>query len=88
MSELVDEGRDAVTSAPLMRYMSATNGSVTALCLRRKIPTSASQDGDINVIAGGDFTHQAAEAVIKVLGQSIELLGKVEGDDGYFALSN
>lgn len=55
--------------------------------LRREIAASARQDGDVDVVTGGDFAHQAAEAVVVVLGEGIELLGLIESDDGDFPLS-
>lgn len=54
--------------------------------VRREITTSAREDGDVDVVARGDLTHQAAEAVVELLGEGIEFLGLIEGDDGDFAL--
>lgn len=50
--------------------------------LRREEPPIACQDCDGNIIPFSNLAHQGCDAVIMVLSESIELLGKIESDNG------
>ena len=57
-----------------------------AFALRGEIAAFAGEDGDVDIVAGGDLAHQGREAVVEVQAEGIELLGEIEGYKGDFAL--
>lgn len=55
--------------------------------LRGEVAAFAGEDGDVDVFALGYLAHATGEEVVEVLGEGIELVWEVEGNDCNFALS-
>lgn len=68
-----------------LRIESIGNGLKEMECLRREESSLAGQDGDVDVVAGGDLVHGFCELVVLVAIERVEFLGRVEGDYGDFA---